>query len=134
MTELQDQTTDGRPVTGGGRPAVEQTVDAVVATADAVLHSLREGQDAAAGVVAQWAGRLAGAPITALSGGGVRSIMSGEVWVDCTFDMVEALLGVQRRSALQFADLQQRTTGVLIGSGLALVGAGPEAVRGTRPA
>jgi hypothetical protein len=131
MTKLQDRTTDGRPVAGSGRPPVEQTVDAVVATADDVLHSLQEGQAAAAEVVGQWAGRLAGAPINALSGGGVRSIMSGELWVDCTFDMVEALLRVQRRSALRLADLQQRTTGLLVESGLALAGSGREALRGT---
>jgi len=131
MTELQDRTTDGRPVTGSGRPPAEQTVDAVLTMADEVLHSLREGQAAAAGVVRRWAGRLAGAPINALNGGGVRSIVSGEVWVDCTFDMVEALFTVQRQSALQLAELQQRTTGLLVESGLALVGSSREALGGT---
>ncbi len=131
MTELHDRTTDGRPVTGSGRPPAEQTVDAVLTTADEVLHSLWEGQAAAAGVLRRWAGRLAGAPINALSGGGVRSIVSGEVWVDCTFDMVEALFRVQRQSALQLAELQQRTTGLLVESGLALVGSSREALGGT---
>jgi hypothetical protein len=130
MTELQDRTTDGRPVTGGGRPPAEQTVDAVLATADEVLHSLREGQAAATGVARRWAGQLAGAPINALSGGGVRSMVSGEVWVDCTFDMVEVLFRVQRQSALQLADLQQRTTGLLVESGLALVGSSRQALGG----
>jgi hypothetical protein len=72
----------------------------VLATANAVFHSLWEGQDAAAGIVRQWAGRLVGVPFTALSEGG-GSLVSGRAWVDCTFEMVEALLDMQRRSVLQ---------------------------------
>ena len=118
MTQLQDRTPDEPPVADGGGPAdtetrtAEQTVDAVVATADAVFHSLREGQDAAAGVVRQWAGRLAGVPFTALTEGG-GSVVSGRVWVDCTFEMVNTLLDMQRRSVLQIVGLQRRTADLL---------------------
>jgi hypothetical protein len=38
---------------------------------------------------------------------------------------------VQRQSALQLADLQQRTTGLLIESGLSLVGSSREDLGGT---
>ena len=120
MTELQDRTTDDQPVAEGGQPGsaetrtAEQTVDVVLATANAVFHSLREGQDAAAGVVRQWAGRLAEVPFTALSEGGA-SLVSGRVWVDCTFEMVDALVDMQRRSVLQMVDLQRRTAGLLAG-------------------
>ena len=118
MTELQDRTTDDRPVGEGGQPGsaetrtAEQTVDVVLATANAVFHSLREGQDAAAGVVRQWAGRLVGVPFTALSEGG-GSLVSGRVWVDCTFEMVNTLLDMQRRSVLQIVGLQRRTADLL---------------------
>ena len=135
MTQLQDRTPDEPPVAGGGGPGntetrtAEQTVDAVVATADAVFHSLREGQDAAAGVVRQWAGRLAGVPFTALTEGG-GSVVSGRVWVDCTFEMVDVLVEMQRRSVLQLVGLQQRTAGLLVESGLALAGASRGAAGG----
>ena len=138
MTQLQDRT-PYEPVTGGGGPGntetrtAEQTVDAVVATADAVFHSLREGQDAAAGVVRQWAGRLAGVPFTALTEGG-GSVMSGRVWVDCTFEMVDVLVEMQRRSVLQLVGLQQRTAGLLVESGLALAGASRGAAEGAHVA
>jgi hypothetical protein len=140
MTKLQDRTTDESPVVDGGHPgdaetrAAEQAVDAVVATADAVLHSLREGQDATAGAVRQWAGRLAGVPFTALSRGDVGSVVSGRVWVDCTFELVDVLVEVQRRSVVQFVGLQQRTAGLLVESGLALAEAGREAMGGPRVA
>ena len=135
MTQLQDRTPDEPPVAGGGGPGntetrtAEQTVDAVVATADAVFHSLREGQDAAAGVVRQWAGRLAGVPFTALTEGG-GSVVSGRVWVDCTFEMVDVLVEMQRRSVLQLVGLQRRTAGLLVESGLALAGASRGAAGG----
>jgi hypothetical protein len=112
MTELQDRTTDDRPVANGGRPGNAETADVVLATANAVFHSLWEGQDAAAGIVRQWAGRLVGVPFTALSEGG-GSLVSGRAWVDCTFEMVEALLDMQRRSVLQIVGLQRRTAGML---------------------
>jgi hypothetical protein len=140
MTKLQDRTTDSSPVVDGGHPgdgetrAADQAVDAVVATADAVLHSLREGQDATAGAVRQWAGRLAGVPFTALSGGDVGSVVSGRVWLDCTFEMVDVLVEVQRRSMVQFVGLQQRTAGLLVESGLALAEASREAMGGPRAA
>lgn len=139
MTQLQDRTTDEPPAPDGRRPAneetrtAEQTVDAVVATADAVFHSLREGQDAAAGMMREWAGRLAGVPFTALTEGG-GSVVSGRIWVDCTFEMVDALVDMQRRSLLQLVGLQQRTAGLLVGSGLALAGRSQAAVGGTRVA
>jgi hypothetical protein len=146
MTQLQDRTTDEPPTPDGGRPGIEETrtaeqtvdavvatADAVVATADAVFHSLREGQDAAAGMMRQWAGRLAGVPFTALTEGG-GSVVSGRIWVDCTFEMVDALLDMQRRSLLQLAGLQQRTAGLLVGPGLALAGRSQAAVGGTRVA
>lgn len=120
MTELQDRTTDDQPAAEGGQPrsaetrTPEQTVDVVLATANAVFQSLREGQDAAAGVVRQWAGRLAGVPFTALTEGGA-SLVSGRVWVDCTFEMVDALVDMQRRSVLQMVSLQRQTAGLLAG-------------------
>ena len=135
MTELQDRTTDDQPVTGGGWPGnaetrtAEQTVDAVLATADAVFHSLREGHDAAAGVVRQWAGRLVGVQLTALSQGG-GPLVSGRLLVDSTFEMVDALLNMQCRSVLQIVGLQQRTAGLLVESGLALAGVSRGAVDG----
>jgi hypothetical protein len=135
MTEMQDRTTDDQPVTDGGWPGnvetrtAEPTVDAVLATADAVFHSLREGQDAAAGVARQWAGRLVGVPFTALSEGS-GSLVSGRLWVDSTFEMVDALLNMQRRSVLQVVGLQQRTAGLLVESGLALAGVSRKAVEG----
>ena len=129
MTELQDRRTDDRPVTDGGRPGNAETADVVLATANAVFHSLWEGQDAAAGIVRQWAGRMVGVPFTALSEGG-GSLVSGRAWVDCTFEMVEALLDMQRRSVLQIVGLQRRTAGLLVESGLALAGASRKAVEG----
>jgi hypothetical protein len=117
MTELQDRRTDDRPVTDGGRPGNAETADVVLATANAVFHSLWEGQDAAAGIVRQWAGRMVGVPFTALSEGG-GSLVSGRAWVDCTFEMVEALLDMQRRSVLQIVGLQRRTAGLLVESRL----------------
>jgi hypothetical protein len=120
MTELQDRTTDDQTVAEGGQPGgaetrtAEPTVDVVLATANAVFHSLWEGQDAAAGVVRQWAGRLTGVPFTALIEGGA-SLVSGRVWVDCTFEMVDALVDMQRRSVLQMVGLQRRTAGLLAG-------------------
>ena len=112
MTELQDRTTDDQPVADGGRPGNAETADVVLATADAVFHSLWEGQDAAAGVVRQWAGRLVGVPFHRLERRWrvtrVRPGM-GRLHVQ----MVDALVDMQRRSVLQIVGLQRRTAGML---------------------
>jgi hypothetical protein len=137
MTESQYRTTADQPINGRGRAeesdarSGEQTVDAVVATADAVQASLREGQDAAAAVAQQWAARFAGIPFTALSGGGVASVVSGRVWVDYTAEMIDVLLAVQRRSLNRLVTVQCRTAGLMAESGLALAAAGWQVLGGT---
>jgi hypothetical protein len=136
MTESQYGTTDDQPIGHGGRAGEsvagsgEQTVEAIVATADAVQASLREGQDAATGVAQQWAGRLAGIPFNALSGAGVGSVMTGRLWVDGTAEMIDVLLAVQRRSVERLVNAQFRTAGLMAESGLALATAGWRAVGG----
>jgi hypothetical protein len=137
MTESQYGTTGGQALDGGGRagePFVrsgEQTVEAIVAAADAIQTSLREEQDAAAGLAQQWAGRLAGIPFTALSGGGVTSVVSGQLWVDCMAEMIDALVAAQRRSVERLVTTQCRTAGLMAESGLALAAAGWQVLGGT---
>jgi hypothetical protein len=140
MTESQHRTTDDQPVEDrgpAGAQATEQAVDAMVAAADAVQATLREGQDTAAGVAQQWAGRLAGIPFAALSGGDIAQVVSGRMWLDCTTEMVDALLTVQRRSTERLLHAQYRTAGLIAESGLALATAGWRTVgatpRGPRP-
>jgi hypothetical protein len=140
MTEPQHRTTDDQSVGGRGRPdaaptrTAANTIETIVATADAVQGSLREGHDAAVGVAQQWAGQLAGIPFTALSGGGVEPVVSGRLWVDCTLETVNVLLTVQRRSVDRLLDLQHRTASLMIESGMALATAGWGAGGGTRTA
>jgi hypothetical protein len=135
MTESQQRTSGDQPVVDGGRVGTgtpAQAVDAMVTTADAVQATLREGQDTAAGIAQQWAGRLAGLPFTALSGGGIAQLVSGRIWIDCATDMLDALLTVQRRSVERFLHAQYRTAGLIAESGMTLAGAGRQNV-GTTP-
>lgn len=134
MTQSQQRTTGGEPVVDGGgvgtgTPA--QAVDAVVATADAVQATLREGQDTAAGMAQQWAGRLAGIPFTALSSGGIAQLLSGRIWLDCATEMTDTLLTMQRRSVERFLHVQYRTAALIAESGMTLAGTGRQDVGAT---
>lgn len=134
MNESQHRTTDDKPVEGRGQAGVqatEQAVEAMVATADALQATLREGQDTAAGMAQQWAGRLAGIPFTALSGGDIAQVVSGRMWLDCTTEMVDAVLTAQRRSTERLLHAQYRTASLIAESGLALATAGWRAVGAT---
>jgi hypothetical protein len=134
MTEPQHRTAGDEPVDDHGRggPGTPgQAVEAVVATADAVQATLRESQDTAAGLAQQWAGRLAGIPFMALSGGGVAPVVSGRIWLDCTTEMIDALFTVQRHSVERLLDAQYRTAGLVAESGLALAAAGWRTVGAT---
>ena len=130
MTESQNGTSHDAGPGGADARTGEQTVEAIVATVDAVQTGLREGQDTAAAVAQQWASRLAGLPFTALTGGGLGPVVSGQVWVDSTVEMVDAVLAVQRRSVERLVSAQCRAAGLLAESGLALTAAGWRAVGG----
>ena len=134
MAELEHRTNDDQPVADDGRSgagAPEQAVDAMVATADAVQTSLREGGETAAEMAQQWAARLAGIPFTALSGGSIEPVVSGQIWLDCTTEMIDALLTVQRRSVERLLHAQYRTAGHIAESSLALAVAGWRTVGAT---
>jgi hypothetical protein len=134
MTESQHGVTSDQLVEDRGRVGAgtaKQAGDAMVATVDAVQETLRDGQDTAAGMAQQWAGRLAGIPITALSGGGIAQVVSGRMWLNCTTEMMDALLTVQGRSMERLLHAQYRTAGLIAESGLALATAGWRSFGGT---
>jgi hypothetical protein len=134
MTEPEHRTMNGEPTSDRGRPVAAvrttaQVFEPIAAMVEAVQGSVRESQDAAAGLMQRWTGQMTGIPFTALTRG-TGAIMSGRVWFDCTFEMVDALLTVQRRSLDRLLGIQQ-AAGPMVESGVSRA-AGSDVAGGSR--
>jgi len=88
--------------------------------ADAVQGSIRAGHAATTGVLQGWADSLAGLPFTVLSRGDVGPVMSGRIWLDGTFELVDVWWTVHRRSVEQLLGAQRRAAEQMVDSGWAL--------------
>ena len=97
MTESQSRMPEGR-LEGPVGPPVAETLD----------------------VLKDWTDSLAGLPFTVLGGGDVGPVMSGRMWVDGTFELVDVWWTVHRRSVEQLLAVQRRATARMVGSGWAL--------------
>jgi hypothetical protein len=126
MTETQSQESNGRSAAVRPRPddpagpPVQQTLDGAVAAAGAVQEIVRTGQAATAGVLQEWVDGVAGLPFTFLGRGDVGPVLSGRIWVDGAFELVDVWWNVHRRSVEEFLALQRRATAQMVDSGWAL--------------
>jgi hypothetical protein len=98
-------------------------------TDDAVEEGLRAGQAATTEVLQQWVDSVVGLPFTLLAGGDVGRVMSGRVWLDGTFEVVDALVMAQRRALDQFLAAQRRTATQVVDSSWSLAALNRTAVR-----
>jgi hypothetical protein len=121
MTEVREETAVDRTVANGKRTgqAAEQTWDAVLGASGTAQEGMRKAHDATIDAFKQWSDRLAGTPITLLSGD-AGAVLSGKAWVDGTFEVTETLLAAQRRYIDQFLTNQRQLVGSLLDSNFSL--------------
>ena len=72
------------------------------------------------GVLKEWTDNLTGLPFTVLGRGDVGPIVSGRMWVDGAFELVDVWWAAHRRSVEQLLAAQRRTTAQMVDSGWAL--------------
>ena len=125
MTEPRSQMPDGQPAAVSppddpAEPPAAETLGGAVATVGAVQETVRTGQAATARVLQEWADSLAGLPFTVLSRGDVGPIISGRIWLDGTFELVDVWWTVHRRSVEQLLGAQRRAAEQMVDSGWAL--------------
>lgn len=118
MTESQSQMPEGRPATVAPRPEGP----AVPPVAETL------------GVLKEWTDSLTGLPFTVLGRGDVGPIVSGRMWVDGAFELVDVWWAAHRRSVEQLLAVQRRTTAQMVDSGWALAEMNRALVRRSTPA
>jgi hypothetical protein len=133
MTELQDETTGVRTAANGKRTreATGQARNAALEASDTALEDMRKGQDASIEALQRWADRVAGMPITLLSGD-AAAVLSGKVWVADAFDATEMLLAAQRQYVDQFLANQRHVATKLLDTNFALLKGMWQVTRATR--
>jgi hypothetical protein len=111
MTEPQSQMPERRPQ-DPAVPPVAETLD----------------------VLREWTDSLAALPFTVLGRGDAGPVVSGKMWVDGTFELVDVWWAVHRRSVEQLLAAQRRTTVQMVDSGWALAEMNRAFVRRSGPA
>lgn len=132
MTELRDEMAVDRTVANGKRAgqAAEQTWDAVLGASGTAQEGMRRAHDATIDAFKHWSDRVAGTPITLLSGD-AGAVFSGKAWVDGAFEVTETLLAAQRQYLDQFLANQRQLVGQLLDSNFTLRRAMWHVTRGT---
>jgi hypothetical protein len=132
MTEVRDETAVERTVANGKRTgqAAEQTWDAVRGASGTAQEGMRRAHDATIDAFKQWSDRVAGTPITLLSGD-AGAVFSGKAWADGAFEVTETLLAAQRQYVDQFLTIQRQLLGNLLDSNFTLTKATWDLTRGT---
>jgi hypothetical protein len=122
MTELQDETAGVRTAANGKRTreAAEEARNAALEASDTAVEDMRKGQDATIDAFQRWTDRVAGMPITLLSGD-AAAVLSGKVWVDDAFDATETLLAAQRQYLDHFLANQRHVATKLLETNFALL-------------
>jgi hypothetical protein len=132
MTEVRDETAVERTVANGKRTgqADEQTRDAVLGASDTAEEGMRRAHNVTIDAFKRWNDRVAGTPITLLSGD-AGSVLSGRAWVDGAFEVTETLIAAQRLYLDQFLTNQRQLVGSLLDSNFTLTKAMWHVTRGT---
>ena len=132
MIEVRDETAVQRTVANGKRTgqAAEQTWEAVLGASGTAQEGMRRAHDATIDVFKQWSDRVAGTPITLLSGD-AGAVFSGEAWVDGAFEVTETMLAAQRQYLDQLLTNQRQLVANLLDSNFTLTKAMWHLTRGT---
>ena len=132
MTEVRDETAVERTVANGKRTgrADEQTRDAVLGASDTAEEGMRRAHTVTIDAFKRWNDRVAGTPITLLSGD-AGAVLSGRAWVDGAFEVTETLIAAQRLYLDQFLTNQRQLVGSLLDSNFTLTKAMWHVTRGT---
>ena len=121
MIEVRDETAVDRTVANGKRTgqAPEQTWEAVMEASGTTQEGMLRAHHATIDALKQWSDRVAGTPITLLSGD-AGAVLSGKAWVDGAFEVTETLLAAQRRYLDQFLTSQRQLVENLLDSSFTL--------------
>jgi hypothetical protein len=85
-------------------------------------------------VLKEWTDSLAGFPFAVLGRGDASPVVSGRMWVDGTFELVDVWWAVHRRSVEQLLAVQRKATVQIVDAGWALAELPRALVRRSMPA
>ena len=111
----------------GGLPGTQNLFDEVDNCAE---EAMRRAHTVTIDAFKRWNDRVAGTPITLLSGD-ARAVFSGKAWVDGAFEVTETLLAAQRQYVDQFLINQRQLLRNLLDSNFTLTKATWDLTRGT---